>query len=197
MPNSIYAVPPRPMVPVMSILRALIIVIVTAISPGAVLAAEELTIEHQGVPRHYLMHRRSENGPARPLLIYLHGLRPANWQNHSWAEIDAAADREGFVAAYPVALQGRWNYTGQLSEKVRAGEEVADDIGFIAKLIDHLVAQQGVDPKRVYAIGESRGGLMSFELMCRMAERLAAAGALISGMTEGQRDACAPARAVP
>src|SRR5262249_10336895 len=151
----------------------------------------------EGVARHYLMHRPAENGPARPLLIYLHGLRPADWQNHPWAEIDAAADREGFVAVYPAALRGRWNFSGQRDERMKAGDADADDIGFIGKLIDDLVGRQIADPKRVYAFGESRGGIMSFELMCHMADRVAAAGALISGMIEAQRDACAPARAVP
>ena len=112
---------PAPHNRAMSIFRALIFAFILVAWPGALLAAEELTVEYQGVARHYLMHRPAENGPARPLMIYLHGLRPADWQNHHWAELDRAADREGFVAIYPAALLGRWNYSGQLSEKVKAG----------------------------------------------------------------------------
>jgi len=107
----------------MSILRALILAIVWLASPDLLLAGEDLTIEHQGVPRHYLMHHPAENGSARPLLVYLHGLRPADWQNHPWAEIDTVADREGFVAVYPAALQGRWNFSGQRDEKMKVGDE--------------------------------------------------------------------------
>jgi polyhydroxybutyrate depolymerase len=163
----------------------------------AAVADPSLTIEHQGVARHYLLHQPAGDAPPRPLLVYLHGRRPAGWQNHTQGEIDAAADREGFIAAYPVALEGRWNYTGQLSDKVRIGDEIADDVGFIGKLIDRLSADNLVDPNRVYAYGESRGGLMAFELMCRMAQRIAAAAPLITGMTAGQRDACSPSRPVP
>jgi polyhydroxybutyrate depolymerase len=107
------------------------------------------------------------------------------------------AGRTGFVAAYPEALELRWNYTGQLGAKVMAGDQIADDAGFIGKLIDRLTEQKIVDPSRVYVIGESRGGLMAFELMCRMADRIAAAAPLITGMTEAQRDACNPSRPVP
>lgn len=181
----------------MNKLRALVLAAAALAWPGGLAAAEDLTIEHQGIARHYLIHQPAENGAARPLLVYLHGLRPADWQNRPWAEIDAAADREGFVAIYPAALQGRWNFSGQRDEKTKAGDLDADDLGFIGKLIDDLIARQIADPKRVYAFGESRGGVMSFELMCHMAERIAAAGPLISGMIEAQRDACKPDRAVP
>jgi polyhydroxybutyrate depolymerase len=70
-------------------------------------------------------------------------------------------------------------------------------VGFIRSLIDDLAARRLVDPKRVYAIGDSRGGLMTFELMCHLADRIAAAAPLITGMPEGQRAACKPARTVP
>jgi polyhydroxybutyrate depolymerase len=160
-------------------------------------AADDLTIDHQDIARHYLMHRPAPNAPEQPLVIYLHGLRPAVWQNHTQAAFDAAADREGFVMVYPEALEHRWSYLGQVSPPVKAGEQVADDVGFIGKLIDRLVAQKVADAKRVYVVGESRGGLMTFQLMCNLADRIAAAAPLITGMTEGQRDACKPERAVP
>jgi polyhydroxybutyrate depolymerase len=159
--------------------------------------ADDLTIEHQGVARHYLLHRAATDVPARPLVIYLHGLRPVGWQNHPQPEFDAAADREGFVVVYPEAVEHRWSYTGQLSEPVKLGDQVVDDVGFVAGLIDQLAERKIADERRVYVIGESRGGLMTFELMCRLADRIAAAAPLITGMTEGQRDSCGPTRAVP
>jgi polyhydroxybutyrate depolymerase len=168
-----------------------------AMSAADLRAADDLTIDHQNLARHYLMHRPAGDAPGQPLLIYLHGQRPAGWQNHTQADFDAVADREGLVVVYPEALEHRWSYTGQLGAPGRAGEQIADDVGFIGKLIDDLVARRIADAKRVYAIGESRGGLMTFELMCHLADRIAAAGPLITGMTEDQRAACKPARAVP
>ena len=181
----------------MTIFRGMLLAAIVQFAAGGALADPPPALEHQGVARHYLLHQPAGDASPRPLLIYLHGLRPAGWQNHTQAEIDVAADREGFVAAYPAALEGRWNYTGQLSDKVKIGDQVADETGFIAELIDRLASEKIADPSRVYLIGESRGGLMVFELMCRMADRIAAAAPLITGMTEGQRDACAPTRPVP
>src|SRR5262245_3955752 len=107
--------------PRMSILRAALAAILLLASPAALGAEESLSIEHQGVPRHYLMHRPPEKTGTLPLLIYLHGLRPDAWRNHTNGEIDAAADREGFVVAYPEALRHRWNFSGQRDEKVQIG----------------------------------------------------------------------------
>jgi polyhydroxybutyrate depolymerase len=174
-----------------------ILTVAAWLAGGTALVDPPLTIEHQGIPRQYLLHHPPANTSPRPLLIYLHGLRPASWQNHTQAEIGATADREGFVVVYPAAVEGRWNYTGQLSGKVKAGDQIADDVGFLAKLLDNLSAENIADPRRVYAIGEARGGLMAFELMCRLADRIAAAAPLITGMTEGQRDGCAPSWPVP
>ena len=159
--------------------------------------ADPLTIDHQGIARQYLLHQPAGDHLPRPLLIYLHGLRPLGWQNHTRSEIDAAADREGFGRRLSGCLGRALNYTGQLSDKTGAGDQIADDLGFIGKLIHRLSAEKATDANRVYAIGELRGGLMAFELMCRMANRIAVAAPLITGMTEGQRDACSPARPVP
>jgi hypothetical protein len=43
---------------------------------------------------------------------------------------------------------------------VRAGEQIADDVGFIGKLIDDLVARRIADAARL-CHRESRGGLMT------------------------------------
>jgi polyhydroxybutyrate depolymerase len=45
--------------------------------------------------------------------------------------------------------------------------------------------------------GDSRGGLMTYTVMCQLADQIAAAGPLISGMTGAQIAECNPARAVP
>jgi polyhydroxybutyrate depolymerase len=112
-------------------------------------------------------------------------------------EIDTAADREGFVAVYPEAIGHRWSYSGVPDEAVQVHGKAADDVGFISNLLDELVGRKIADPTRIYVIGDSRGGLMTFEIMCRLADRIAAGGPLITGMTESQREACKPSVAVP
>jgi polyhydroxybutyrate depolymerase len=161
-------------------------------------AQEDLTIEHQGTARHALLHAPSPAPAGKlPLLIYLHGVRPTDWKNHTQHEIDTLADRDGVLAAYPEAIGFKWNYTDQLKEPQKAGDAVADDLGFIEKLIEKLIAGNNADPSRVYVLGDSRGGLMTFTVMCQLADKIAAAGPLITGMTSTQIAACNPKRAVP
>jgi len=164
----------------------------------AALAQDDLAIEHQGVIRHALLIAPSATLAGKsPLLIYLHGIRPKDWKNHTQREIDTLAYREGIIAAYPEAIGFRWNYTDQLKEPQKAGAAVADDLGFIDKLIQKLIADNNADPSRVYVFGDSRGGLMTFSVMCRFADRIAAAGPLITSMTSTQIASCNPKRAVP
>jgi polyhydroxybutyrate depolymerase len=177
--------------------RVGVTVLALLLSSQAVSAGDEFAIEHQGTARHYLMHRPSDNAAVRPVVMWLHGLRPPGWKNHTLAEVDAAADREGFVVVYPEALDRRWNYPGQPDEPVRIQGIVVDDVGFIRQLIDELVSRKIADPERIYVVGDSRGGLMSFELMCRLADKIAAAGPLITGMTDRQRDGCKAVRPIP
>jgi polyhydroxybutyrate depolymerase len=178
--------------------RILTAALVFSLSSPALYAGDEFTIEHQATARQYLMHLPSGGEHSiRPLVIYLHGLRPPGWKNHERTEINAAADREGFVVVYPAALERRWVYTGIVDEPARTQGMVVDDVGFVSKLIDDLVERKIADPARIYVLGDSRGGVMTFELMCRLADRIAAAAPLITGMTDGQRDACKAARAVP
>jgi poly(3-hydroxybutyrate) depolymerase len=81
-------------------------------------------------------------------VIYLHGLRPADWKNHEQTEINAAADREGFFAVYPEALEHRWVYDGLPDEPTRTQGTVVDDVGFISKLIDDLVDRKIASSER-------------------------------------------------
>ncbi|MBV8849179.1 MAG: alpha/beta hydrolase fold domain-containing protein [Methylobacteriaceae bacterium] len=165
---------------------------------GSAFAQDAQTIEHQGIARQVLV-RAPSPAPAGklPLLLYLHGVRPVDWKNHSDRALDALADREGVVTAYPEAVGFRWNFAQPMRNAQRVGDQVVDDFGFIEKLIDKLIAENNVDPSRIYVIGDSRGGLMTFSVICRFADKIAAAAPLITGMFGAQVAACHPSRAVP
>ena len=126
------------------------------------------------------------------------GLNGTGENYHTWSGFGAVADREGFVTVYPDAIEKRWSYGRPIIAPMPAlaGEPV-DDTGFIRRLIDDLVGKGIADPARVYVTGSSRGGLMAYTLACALADRIAAAAALITGMTDLQRDDCRPARPVP
>jgi polyhydroxybutyrate depolymerase len=160
-------------------------------------ADEVQKITHQGERTAVLHHTMVQGHPA-PLVIVLHGIGGTGENFRTWATFDAVAEREGFVAVYPDAVDTKWSYGRPIEGPMPAsGGETVDDVRFVRLLIDDLVEKKIVDPKRVYVTGMSRGALMTFTLACALADRLAAVAAVASGMTDHQREDCRPARPVP
>jgi polyhydroxybutyrate depolymerase len=172
--------------------------LVASDAPSATGAGTARDIEHQGARRAVIVVNAEAAATApKPLLIVLHGRRRLEQPHATSRRLDELAAREGFVAAYPAGLEGRWNYPSQVVQPSMAGSEPADDMGFVLRLIDTLVGERTADPMRIYASGTSNGAFLTYALMCHASERLAAAAALIAGMFEAQMSACRPARAVP
>jgi polyhydroxybutyrate depolymerase len=161
-------------------------------------ADEELKLTHQGIERTAILHLGAGAIAPRPLVIALHGLGGTGKNFQGYARLDAAADREGFVVVYPDAIERSWSYGRPIVRPMPViNGETVDDVGFIGLLIDDLVNRKIADPARVYVTGISRGGLMAFTLACALADRIAAAAPLITGMTDLQREDCRPSRPVP
>ena len=53
-----------------------------------------------------------------------------------------------------------------------------DDVGFLTGVVDKLVAELGVDPGRVFAVGSSRGGSMALRLALEAPARFRAVAAV-------------------
>ena len=161
-------------------------------------AQEIRTLEHQDVARSFMIANQAAaaDGP-KPAVIALHGLRRPPRPISSFPLLDALATREGFVAVYPAALDGSWNYVAQNVHLSRAGTEIADDVGFLSKLIDTLIAEKIADPSRVYVYGVSQGGFLAYSVLCELSHKVAAVAPLLASMTEAQISLCKPARAAP
>jgi polyhydroxybutyrate depolymerase len=162
-------------------------------------AASTLVVPHQGVDRIATLYRpaAATNHPA-PVVIALHGLGQSVDSLREWLHLEAAADREGFSVVYPEAIARKWNYGRPIKDPMPVvNGRTVDDVGFIRKLIDGLIDAKIADPAHIYVTGMSRGGLMTYTLVCALSDRIAAAAPLITGMTDHQREDCHPARAIP
>lgn len=177
--------------------RYLIVAAIWLCASAAAAADIDLAIEHQGGARRAILHVPAAASGKLPVIVYLHGRRPEGWINHTLSQLDTVSDRDGVLAAYPEAIGFAWNYAPGIRDAQKAGDAEADDVGFLVKLIDRLISAHSADPARIYVQGDSRGGLMTFAVMCRLADKIAAAGAYISGMTDRQVADCKPTRAVP
>lgn len=153
----------------------------------------ELTLEHDGVTREYLVHvPDSYDGSAPvPLVVDMHGLTSsaAAQARFGWRE---KADAEGFIVVHPQGLNASWN-GGELCCGSSRDNGV-DDEGFILALVEQMKQDACIDGRRVYATGLSNGGAMSHLLACNAADVFAAAAPV--SMSNGA-EPCEPARPIP
>jgi polyhydroxybutyrate depolymerase len=124
--------------------------------------AEVLEVGHQ--LRDYQVHVPAgyDGNEPQPLLIALHGSGEGATGMRRNTGLDATADADGFVVAYPDGIDRGWS----------GGSE---DVAFIDALIDRLDAYLVLDLDRVYVTGFSAGGMMGHRLACSLTHRLAGA----------------------
>jgi polyhydroxybutyrate depolymerase len=138
-----------------------------------------LSLKVGGERRTFLLHTPPGSTRSRPLplVVALHMRRPgANGKVlRDLTGLDAKADRERFLVAYPDGIDGGWNAIVCCSAD--------DDVGFIRALVEHLQRRWHADPDRVYATGASNGAAMSYRLAAALPGVFAAiapvSGALI------------------
>jgi polyhydroxybutyrate depolymerase len=157
------------------------------------------TLQHDGRSRRFLVHDFS-GGKRAPVVIVLHGGggHPENAVDMS--QFDVIAAREHFIAVYPGGTGGTpggrlltWN-AGHCCAYAR--ENKIDDVGFIAAMIDQLVASGRADPRRVYVTGMSNGAMMTHVLARELPDRIAAIGPIVGAVFGDEPLAKGPVPAV-
>ena len=157
----------------------------------------------------------SASSPA-PLVFLFHGSGGSGPSILKAAQLEATADRHGFIIVAPNggialtksadqgfvwAIPGVPTTTGHIPDA-----NDPDDVACVAEIIDTLVSKGCVDATRVFATGLSGGGRMASLLGCVMADKIAAiapvvglrAGIPRKGATD-QPDpySCRPRRPMP
>ena len=74
---------------------------------------------------------------------------------------------------------------------------IIDDLGFIDKLLDSLLANYSIDANKIYICGFSNGGFMTQRFACQQNQRFAAMASLGSIMDTSLFANCNPQRAIP
>jgi polyhydroxybutyrate depolymerase len=125
--------------------------------------------------RHYELFVPSDT-PNLPLVVVLHGHGGTGKQMERFSQFDRVAAREQFVVAYPDGIGRGWN-------DGRAGVNGdADDVAFVATLIDEIAAEHAIDRNRVYVTGASNGAMMSYRIACELSDRVAAIAPVIGNL---------------
>ena len=116
-----------------------------------------------------------------PLLLSLHGAAQDPDYQQSNTHWETVADTAGFVVAYPRGGEGysAWDISGD------------QDTKWISAVIDQLVKDYKLNPKRVYLSGFSMGGMFSYHAISKIADKIAAiapcSGTNVYGASKAQR----------
>jgi polyhydroxybutyrate depolymerase len=150
--------------------------------------------------RHAVEHIPSSYDATQPmpLVLVLHGAFSTAKQMDHWAEWSSLADREGFIVVYPEGI-GIWGFLQHWNAGHCCGKAVRDgwdDVAFIDALIDNLLDRHVVDERRIYMVGLSNGGMMTYRYAAERSSRLAAA-AVVSGALGSRESPDAPEWCLP
>jgi polyhydroxybutyrate depolymerase len=106
------------------------------------------------------------------LVLNLHGSASTASAEEKFSGMDAAADADHFIVAYPQALIPDgigydWNIPGEPMVNGKFPPASApSDVEFLTTLVRDLAGRYCVDLSRVYATGVSGGGRMASQLAC-------------------------------
>jgi polyhydroxybutyrate depolymerase len=139
------------------------------------------SFSHDGFERTFVVHLPSnyyQSNTKFPLVLGLHGGGGSAEQFEAQTELNEKSDAESFIIVYPEGRENpnlpvkTWN-AGKCCAQ-NASTRNTDDVGFISKLIDHMISEYKTDAKKVYATGHSNGAMMCYRLADELASKVAA-----------------------
>lgn len=132
-----------------------------------------------------------------PLVLVLHGYGATGILQQLFLGMrDTAEDHDAFVLAPDGLVDSRgqhyWNADPACCD---FDASAVDDVAYLGGLIDQVMAQWPIDPKRVIVIGHSNGAFMAYRLACDRADVVTAIAGL-AGAAPSTATSCAPSRPV-
>jgi len=151
----------------------------TSLSPGK----NEIQIEHDGQFRRLIITtpKTFDRQGVYPILFCFHGAGgKADGLSKRWSP---HVDKHGLIVISAEAVRplAKWNFMDDFHAVNH------DDVGFISKVVEILVAQKIADHKAIYATGHSSGGLFCYRLAKETA-LFAAVSPMSCGMAKGAHD---------
>jgi len=171
-------------------------------APNSHALEQKQTLLHNGIERNYIIRVPGDlpkSNSQVPLVLVLHGGGGNADNAEKMTGFNDKAGKEGFIVVYPEG-------TGRRNNKVltwNAGhccgyamEKRVDDVGFISVLIDKLIKNYPIDPKRVYATGMSNGGMMAHRLGIELSNTFAAIAPVMGTLFGDEKRAAQPISAI-
>jgi len=131
---------------------------------------------------------------AVPLLVLLHGYSLTGNRQEDYMKFGELVNSHGFLLAYP---DGTQESGGDRNQFWNAGETCCnfmgsdvDDSAYVLSIIQAVQSKFNIDPKKIYLVGHSNGGFMSYRAAHDHSDTIAAIASLAgAGLTI---DASAP-----
>jgi polyhydroxybutyrate depolymerase len=150
------------------------------------------TIQYDGLTREYSIYvPTSYDGTTSfPLLFNFHGGGGDIASHIAIADMRSIADTGNFIVVYPQARPDPSD--GNSFNWIPKVSGTFDDVPFISSLIDNIASNYEIDQNKIYACGYSLGGDMSFELACKLNNRIAAIAPVARTMQANPDSFCSP-----
>lgn len=151
------------------------------------------SMEVDGLKRTYRTYVPRQLAKGAPLVLVMHGSgeNAAQIRVETGYAFERLADEHGFAVVYPNSYSFDWNDCSRIGDFSAAGRLV-DDVGFLGALTDKLIAELGVDSRRVFATGVSAGGFMSLRLALEAPSRFRAVAAVAANVPRPDNFKCKP-----
>jgi polyhydroxybutyrate depolymerase len=115
-----------------------------------------------------------------PLVVMLHGYTSAGPTKEAYFNLKAESDKRGFLYVFPTGTKDGFgnNFWNATDACCNFSGSTIDDSGYLSKLVTDVQSEYNVDPKRVFFIGHSNGGFMSYRMACEHSNQIAAIASL-------------------
>jgi polyhydroxybutyrate depolymerase len=121
-----------------------------------------------------------------PLVFNFHGYGSNYIEQEQYGDFRTIADTANFIVVHPNGTLDNFNTMSWNT----FGNSSANDVGFIANLIDSLRLTYNIDTTAIYSTGMSNGGFMSHELACQLSNRIAAIASVTGSITTSYLALC-------
>jgi polyhydroxybutyrate depolymerase len=121
-----------------------------------------------------------DEGKAYPVVMLLHGYKVTAALQNAYFRTSTLVDEYQFILVMPDGTEDEagdpfWNAMDVCCDFYGSG---VDDSTYLRDVLDDVLERYAADPQRIYLLGHSNGGYMSYRMACDHDDRIAAIASL-------------------